>query len=91
MNAIAEHTSQIYFSSCIFDQFKGGMDIQMGETNEEERVMVKKMVIVALWCIQMQPSDRPSMNKVMEMLEGDVEELQMPSNPFMCPQERPIK
>ncbi|CAL5405309.1 unnamed protein product [Camellia sinensis] len=91
LNAFAEHTSQIYFSSWIYDQFKGGMDIQMGETNEEERVMVKKMVIVALWCIQMQPSDHPSMNKVVDMLEGDVEQLQMPSKPFMCLQERPIE
>ncbi|CAL5344121.1 unnamed protein product [Camellia sinensis] len=91
LNAFAEHTSQIYFSSWIYDQFKGGMDIQMGETNEEERVMVKKMVIVALWCIQMQPSDHPSMNKVVDMLEGDVEQLQRPSKPFMCLQERPIE
>ncbi|XP_028099124.1 rust resistance kinase Lr10-like [Camellia sinensis] len=91
LNAFAEHTSQIYFSSWIYDQFKEGTDIQMGETNEEERVMVNKLVIVALWCIQMQPSDRPSMNKVVEMLEGDVEQRQMPSKPFMCPQERPIE
>ncbi|GMP62346.1 hypothetical protein CsSME_00024476 [Camellia sinensis var. sinensis] len=91
LNTFAEHTSQIYFSSWIYDQFKEGTDIQMGETNEEERVMVNKLVIVALWCIQMQPSDRPSMNKVVEMLEGDVEQRQMPSKPFMCPQERPIE
>ena len=43
----------------------------------------KKMIIVALWCIQMKPSDCSSMNKVVEMLEGEVECLQMPSKPFL--------
>ncbi|KAI8007770.1 Rust resistance kinase Lr10 [Camellia lanceoleosa] len=91
LNAFADHTSQIYFPSWIYDQFKEGRDIEMGETNEEEGVMVKKMIIVALWCIQMKPSDRPSMNKVVEMLEGNVEQLQMPPKPFLCPQEMPTK
>ena len=31
----------------------------------------------------MKPSDRPSMNRVVEMLEGEVECLQMPSKPFL--------
>ncbi|KAL7183632.1 hypothetical protein ACSBR2_025925 [Camellia fascicularis] len=91
LNAFADHTSQIYFPSWIYDQFKEGRDIEMGETNEEEGVMVKKMIIVALWCIQMKPSDRPSMNKVVEMLEGNVEQLQMPPKPFLCPQEMPTE
>ncbi|CAL5344115.1 unnamed protein product [Camellia sinensis] len=91
LNVFADHTSQIYFPSWIYDQFKEGRDIEMGETNEEEGVMVKKMIIVALWCIQMKPSDRPSMNKVVEMLEGNVEQLQMPPKPFLCPQEMPTE
>ncbi|CAL5401435.1 unnamed protein product [Camellia sinensis] len=84
---LTNHTSEIYFPSWIYVQFKEGRDIEMGETNEEEVMMVKKMIIVALWCIQMKPSDRPSMNKVVEMLEGNVEQLQMPSKPFLCPEE----
>ncbi|THF94838.1 hypothetical protein TEA_005092 [Camellia sinensis var. sinensis] len=91
LNAFADHTSQIYFPTWIYDQFKEGRDIEMGETNEEEGVMVKKMIIVALWCIQMKPSDCPSMNKVVEMLEGNVEQLQMPPKPFLCPQEMPTE
>ena len=31
----------------------------------------------------MKPSDCPSMKKVIEMLEGEVECLQMPSKPFL--------
>ncbi|KAF7148292.1 hypothetical protein RHSIM_Rhsim03G0205200 [Rhododendron simsii] len=59
-----------------------GKNIQIGETTEEENEMVKKMMFVALWCIQMSPSDRPSMNKVVEMLEGNIELLHMPTKPF---------
>ncbi|XP_057508058.1 rust resistance kinase Lr10-like isoform X2 [Actinidia eriantha] len=91
LNALADHTSQIYFPLWIYDQFNEKRAIEMGETTEEERFMVKKMVIVALWCIQMKPSDRPSMTKVVKMLEGNVEQLRMPPKPFLCPQEAPAE
>ncbi|XP_057507066.1 LEAF RUST 10 DISEASE-RESISTANCE LOCUS RECEPTOR-LIKE PROTEIN KINASE-like 2.4 [Actinidia eriantha] len=91
LNAFADHTSQIYFPSWIYDQFKEGKEIEMGESTEEEKQMVKNMVITALWCIQMKPSDRPSMNKVVEMLEGNVELLEMPPKPFLTPQEIPAE
>ena len=55
----------------------------MEDAIEEEKKTTKKMIIVALWCIQMKPSDHPSMNKVVKMLEGEVESLQMPSKPFL--------
>jgi len=76
------NSSQIFFPSWVYDQFAKGKDIQIGETTEEETKMVKKMMLVALWCIQMKPSDRPSMNKVVEMLEGNIELLHTPLDPF---------
>lgn len=91
LNAFVDHTSQIYFPSWIYDQFKEGKEIEMGEATDEERQVVRKMVIIALWCIQMRPSDRPSMNKVIEMLEGNVEGLEMPPKPFLIPQEMPVE
>ncbi|CAL5367570.1 unnamed protein product [Camellia sinensis] len=91
LNVFADHASQIYFPSWVYDQSREGRNIEMGETTEKERVMVKKMIIVALWCIQMNPSDRPSMNKVVEMLEGNVELLQMPPKPSLCPQAMPVE
>ncbi|KAG6635657.1 LEAF RUST 10 DISEASE-RESISTANCE LOCUS RECEPTOR-LIKE PROTEIN KINASE-like 2.5 isoform X1 [Carya illinoinensis] len=83
LNADAEHSSQIYFPTWVYDQLHDGNDIEMEEyaTKEEEEIC-KLMIIVALWCIQMKPSDRPSMNKVVEMLEGEVESLQLPPKPF---------
>ncbi|CAL9000283.1 unnamed protein product [Prunus brigantina] len=47
------------------------------------------MMMVALWCIQMRPSEHPSMNEVVEMLKGDIENLQMPRRPSLYPQQTP--
>ncbi|KAI8571408.1 hypothetical protein RHMOL_Rhmol01G0117900 [Rhododendron molle] len=80
-------SSQIFFPSWVYDQFAEGKNIQIGETTEEESEMVKKMMLVGLWCIQMRPSDRPnSMNKVIEMLEGNIQLLHMPPKPFQYSQ-----
>ncbi|XP_060203833.1 rust resistance kinase Lr10-like [Lycium barbarum] len=81
MNQFADHLSQINFPTWVYDQFSVGNDIEMQDASEEDRRMVKKMMIVALWCIQMKPTDRPAMNKVVEMLEGDEDVLQMPPRP----------
>ena len=35
----------------------------------------------------MKPIDRPSMNKVVEMLEGDIENIEMPPKPLLYPHE----
>ncbi|KAI8008655.1 Rust resistance kinase Lr10 [Camellia lanceoleosa] len=91
LNAFADHTSQIYFPSWVYDQFKEGKDVEMEESTEEERQMIRKMIITALWCIQMKPDDRPAMNKVVEMLEGNIELVQMPPKPFLTPQEMPTE
>ncbi|XP_028093253.1 rust resistance kinase Lr10-like [Camellia sinensis] len=37
LNAFADHTSQIYFPSWVYDQFKEGKDMEMGESTEDER------------------------------------------------------
>ncbi|KAM4080202.1 hypothetical protein ACB094_09G174100 [Castanea mollissima] len=82
-NAFADNSSQIYLPTWAYDQVSKGNEILMEDVVEEEKKIVKKMIMVALWCIQMKPSDRPSMNKVVEMLEGEVECLRMPSKPFL--------
>ena len=45
------------------------------------------MIIVGLWCIQLKPSDRPSMNRVVEMLKGDIEDLKIPPKTTLFPDE----
>jgi len=89
LNAFADHSSQIYFPTWAYDQLHDGKDIEMENSADDEKRVVKKIIIVALWCIQFKPNDRPSMFKVIEMLEGEVEFLQMPPKPSLSPTERP--
>jgi serine/threonine protein kinase len=90
LNAFAEHSSQIYLPTWIYDQLHDEKDIEMEDATKEEKKMIKKVIIVALWCIQMKPSDCPSMNNVLKMLEGEVEYLQMPLKPSLSSLESPI-
>ncbi|KAL6311378.1 hypothetical protein AAG906_022969 [Vitis piasezkii] len=87
VNANAAFSSQIYFPSWIYDRYDQGDNIDLGDATEDEKKLVRKMVIVALWCIQMKPIDRPSMSKALEMLEGEVELLEMPPKPTLYSEE----
>ncbi|XP_017430083.2 LEAF RUST 10 DISEASE-RESISTANCE LOCUS RECEPTOR-LIKE PROTEIN KINASE-like 2.1 [Vigna angularis] len=80
-NPHAEHSSQSYFPFWIYDQFHEEKNIDIEDASEEENILAKRMFLVALWCIQLNPSDRPSMNKVIEMLEGMIEGLELPPRP----------
>ncbi|KAK9919378.1 hypothetical protein M0R45_027973 [Rubus argutus] len=91
LNAHAEHSSQLYFPSWIYDQLEKGLSIEIEEACENDEKIAKKMIMVALWCIQLMPVDRPSMTKVLEMLEGEDEVLRMPPKPFFCPQQMPTE
>ncbi|CAL5419431.1 unnamed protein product [Camellia sinensis] len=78
------HTNDLYFPHWIYkrlelDEELGVHGIMNDEANESER----KMIIVGLWCIQTDPSHRPSMNRVIEMLEGSLESLQIPPKPYL--------
>ncbi|KAG6645458.1 hypothetical protein CIPAW_08G124300 [Carya illinoinensis] len=91
LNAFTEHLSQIYFPTWIYDQLHDGKNIEIQDATEDDRKICKKMMIVALWCIQLKPTDRPSMNKVVKMIEGDVECLQVPLKPLQPSPNREIK
>ncbi|RYR60015.1 hypothetical protein Ahy_A04g017124 [Arachis hypogaea] len=52
-------------------------------TTEEESDMIKKITLVSLWCIQTNPSDRPSINKAVEMLEGPLQSVPYPPKPVL--------
>ncbi|XP_047940324.1 cysteine-rich receptor-like protein kinase 25 isoform X2 [Salvia hispanica] len=81
-----DNSSQ-YFPYWIYDYFSQGKDIEVvnggedGNDDDSWRKFGRKMTIVALWCIQMNPDNRPSMHKVLEMLEGDVERIMIPEYP----------
>ncbi|XP_066317246.1 LEAF RUST 10 DISEASE-RESISTANCEUS RECEPTOR-LIKE PROTEIN KINASE-like 2.4 isoform X2 [Miscanthus floridulus] len=50
-----------------------------GEAGEE---IARKMALIGLWCIQTVPASRPSMSRVLEMLERSIHELVMPPRPY---------
>lgn len=70
--------SSSYFPECLYRDLDGFCASSTCSGPEEEEV-VRKMVVVGLWCIRMSPSDRPSMTRVLEMLEKmTVAELPLP-------------
>ncbi|OMO80251.1 hypothetical protein CCACVL1_13091 [Corchorus capsularis] len=78
------HTSEIYFPHWIYKQLESGQDLKLHRVvTEDDEKLARKMILVSLWCIQIKPSDRPSMKKVVEMLEGSLESLPTPPQPYL--------
>ncbi|KAF7808826.1 rust resistance kinase Lr10-like [Senna tora] len=70
---IGDSSSSNSFSvSVIYERLSKGQDLELwNNVTECEATMVRKLLMVGLWSIQANPSERPSMSKVVEMLEGD--------------------
>lgn len=82
-NNTAENTSQVYFPEWIYKRLCQEEDMGLELQTDEDANIAKKLTIVALWCIQWYPMDRPPMGSVVQMLEGSMENLTIPSNPFI--------
>ncbi|KAK7243869.1 hypothetical protein RIF29_38682 [Crotalaria pallida] len=68
-----------------YDCFKmKRLDILLENDSEAANDMrsFERFVMIAIWCIQEDPSRRPTMNKVMHMLEGIVE-VAVPPSPYL--------
>ncbi|GJN18004.1 hypothetical protein PR202_gb05115 [Eleusine coracana subsp. coracana] len=79
---VAASTQWLYDN---LDQFCGATTCEISSERTElvrKRELVRKMTVVGLWCIQFRPADRPSMSKVLEILERSVVDLQMPPKAF---------
>jgi len=50
--------------------------------SEEEQGIEKRLILVALWCIQFNATCRPPMSEVIQMLEGDTY-ISTPPFPFL--------
>ncbi|XP_057774237.1 rust resistance kinase Lr10-like [Salvia miltiorrhiza] len=79
--AEAQDSGEVYFPEWMYNQLEKGEDIAIQVDKVEESEIVKRLIIVGLWCIQWYPADRPSMKLVMQMLEGENMPI-MPPNPF---------
>ncbi|CAN8275817.1 unnamed protein product [Cochlearia groenlandica] len=81
----ASATSTMYFPEWIYrdlEKEENGKLIK-NEINIEEEEIARKMTLVGLWCIQSSPSNRPTMNKVVEMMEGNSDALDVPPRPVL--------
>ncbi|XP_057754277.1 receptor-like kinase TMK4 isoform X2 [Arachis stenosperma] len=77
-------TSEMYFPDWIYKDLEEQNVLGRGlSTTEEESDMIKKITLVSLWCIQTNPLDRPSINKVVEMLEGPLQSVPYPPKPVL--------
>ncbi|KAK3160160.1 hypothetical protein QOZ80_1BG0056000 [Eleusine coracana subsp. coracana] len=86
-----ENQNEVYLPEWIYERVITGQDITLNrQTTEDERKMVQQLAIVALWCIQWNPRNRPSMTKVVNMLTGRLQSLQIPPKPFISSESHSI-
>ncbi|XP_010435808.1 PREDICTED: probable receptor-like protein kinase At5g39030 [Camelina sativa] len=85
VETIDPDASSTYFPDWIYKDLEDGEQTWVfgDEITKEEKETAKKMIVVGLWCIQPCPSDRPPMNKVVEMMEGSLDALEIPPKPSM--------
>ncbi|KAK4280765.1 hypothetical protein QN277_012343 [Acacia crassicarpa] len=73
-----------YFPDYIYDQLEQDGSLECnGANNMGEKDIAKRMIIVALWCIQTSPSHRPTMSRVIEMFERRLDLLEIPPKPVI--------
>nr|XP_048328553.1 PR5-like receptor kinase [Ziziphus jujuba var. spinosa] len=78
------HIGETYLRYWIYEDMELGKDLGLlGVTTEEEKEIARKLLLVSYWCIQIDPLDRPPMSKVVDMLEGDLQHVQIPPKPFL--------
>jgi serine/threonine protein kinase len=79
-----ENQNEVYLPQWIYERVIAGQDLVLNrEITKEEKEKVKQMAIVALWCIQWNPKNRPSMTKVVNMLTGRLQNLHIPPKPYI--------
>ncbi|GAY47588.1 hypothetical protein CUMW_105530 [Citrus unshiu] len=77
-------SSDVYFLHWIYKRLEKDEALGLhGSENEEGIEYARKMIIVSLWCIQTNPSSRPTMSRLVEMLKGTLGSLQIPPKPFL--------
>ncbi|GAB4853311.1 hypothetical protein Ancab_017490 [Ancistrocladus abbreviatus] len=78
-----EEENPMILADWAYDCYKeGAVDLLLGNDEDAKNDIkrVKKFVMIAIWCIQEDPSLRPTMKKVIQMLEGAIE-VSVPPDP----------
>ncbi|KOM54369.1 hypothetical protein LR48_Vigan10g026100 [Vigna angularis] len=82
-NDEATQTSE-YFPDWIYRKLEQDQDLRIDDvTATKETETERRMITVSLWCIQTFPKDRPTMSRVIEMLEGNMNSQEIPPKPVL--------
>ncbi|KAF8036586.1 hypothetical protein BT93_C2341 [Corymbia citriodora subsp. variegata] len=79
----AETEAQIVLVDWVYDCYREGGVLELVEGDQEASIdmrRVRRYVMTGLWCIQEDPTLRPNMKKITQMLEGSVE-VSVPPDP----------
>ncbi|KAK4768150.1 hypothetical protein SAY87_003291 [Trapa incisa] len=84
-NDEVDRSSEVCFYDQVYRLIEDGYDqgLYSQITDHDGKQTVRKMALVGVWCIQIDPKQRPAMGRVIEMLEGSIEALPIPKKPFM--------
>nr|BAJ95981.1 predicted protein [Hordeum vulgare subsp. vulgare] len=86
-----ENQDEVYLPEWIYQKVISGHDWELTlEMTAEDKEKMRQLSIVGLWCIQWNPKNRPSMTKVVNMLTGRLQNLQIPPKPFVSSDNRPM-
>ncbi|KAD3641579.1 hypothetical protein E3N88_30803 [Mikania micrantha] len=87
----SKSTSDAYFPYWIYNRLEREEYVFDGISSVEETDYVRKMMIIGLRCIQTVPTQRPSIDQVIDMLEGTTGALEVPQKPtFSYPLQAPV-
>jgi serine/threonine protein kinase len=79
-------SSQLYFPEWAFKLLESGeLGMRLrggGEMEVEDEEKARRLTKVGLWCIQHNYRDRPCMSRVVQMLEGNGDDVSSPPLPF---------
>lgn len=78
-----ENQNGVYLPEWVYERVVTGQDLTLSKKiADQEKETVRQLAIVALWCIQWNPKNRPSMTKVVNMLTGRLQNLPIPPKPY---------
>ncbi|KAJ1282708.1 hypothetical protein BS78_03G071600 [Paspalum vaginatum] len=84
VKAYAEKSSGelFFFPLWVYDHLLQDGGVLHDGAAEHGEEIARKMALIGLWCIQTVPANRPSMSRVLEMLEKSVHDLAVPPRPY---------
>jgi hypothetical protein len=86
-----ESQNDVYLPDWIYGKVINDQELVLtSEMTQEEKEKVRQLAIVALWCIQWNPRNRPSMTKVINVLTGRLHSLEMTPKPLISSKNEPM-